>query len=342
MNRFLAIICAFFVTACAWAQPASWESPAGKVDVYPTQKSTADAMADRFVERLRTTGGFDEYKLEIAVCGTDHPTQVFKTNKSWGRVSQSIERGPEVSDAALKIATQFIASRLQAKLPFAKVKIVQQLPEATDKLTAVKVSHATVEAIKRAGPLMISGYQGSLQGVMTQGNLHESFDAKFSTKPWVNDWPSFAENQSNTSWTVGRSSRVCVTQAEAEENACDDAARQIIPLLKPGYAQGLSYDAIRLMIRNQLRTSVAAERFVQRIDKPYGSIWQSAVLVSNVDGSIDILAGNIRNVSVARESRQSVTFGSIALMAIVIFVLYFFSTRLPKAISPGGCDWARC
>src|SRR5205814_7221825 len=135
-----------------------------------------------------------------------------------------------------------------------------------------------------------------------------SFEAAFVDKPWVNDWAMFINLQPQKTWIVGRSSQVCTNEVEADIDACNDAASQLARLVEARMPREgvvhMGFETIQTMIVDQLRTHGAADRFVQRIDHPYGSTWQSSILVSTTDDSLGAISPQIAGI-VRQQERQS-------------------------------------
>ena len=74
----------------------------------------------------------------------------------------------------------------------------------------------------------------------------------------------------------------------------------------------------------------AADRFVQRIDHPYGSTWQASILVSTTDESLSALSPQIANMVRQQEKQSITTFAAISILTIVIIGLYLFLNGVTK------------
>ena len=170
------------------------------------------------------------------------------------------------------------------------------------------------------------------------------------SKPWLDDWMSFVNSDSNHRWIRGDSARTALSAEEAVANACTDAANELLPLVRSqmsanaaGRASIRVADSFVLQKTTELLVNGTAvqDRFVQRFDRSYGQIWQASVLIDASPRKIEAVARSVADQAradyqekLASQKRQALqqtaTWGSLAAFLAVIVVLYWFLNAATK------------
>ena len=88
-------------------------------------------------------------------------------------------------------------------------------------------------------------------------------------------------------------------------------------------------------VAQEIQTRGFNDKFIQRIDKQYGSLWECAVLVPTTDGNLRGLAARIVEPVQEQAVQTKRTFASLIVMVLVIVVLYFFL----NAVTRGYFTW---
>ncbi len=152
----------------------------------------------------------------------------------------------------------------------------------------------------------------------------------YTDKPWVDDFAGFVSGHGG-SWLMAMSREPAVSVAEARDSALADAVGQIEPLVRErmGFAPGPNdIPRIEQMVRVQMREGgLIADRFVQRFERPYGEIYQMALLIDASPARIKEIAGQGDRLVAAQQSRFRRAAVSIAgLIALVSLVYVFLNT----------------
>lgn len=171
----------------------------------------------------------------------------------------------------------------------------------------------------------------------------------FVNKPWVESGIDRAAQGAGEKRLVARSKRLCPTRSEAEREAAADAANKLIPLIRtaierleaagsepsPGIAtirQIRPDDAILDHVRAEMLCGAGVkDQFVQRLRKPYGVVWQQALLIDASDAQITRYAQSflpqiIKERKAAAQLRWAWmrTGVGIILLTVLIAVVYAF------------------
>ncbi|MGQ9649086.1 MAG: hypothetical protein ACUVXJ_03165 [Phycisphaerae bacterium] len=174
--------------------------------------------------------------------------------------------------------------------------------------------------------------------------------APFVNKPWVEHGIDRASQVSGQERMVARSKRLCPTRGEAEQQAIADAAKNLVPLVRTALERLESsrlsqsnrgvialqqaqpdpelYEKIRAEL---LRGTGVDDQFTQHIRRPYGDVWQHALLVDASDRQITAYAQTflpqiIQQQKTALRLRESWarTIVGLALLIVLIVVVYAF------------------
>ncbi len=148
-----------------------------------------------------------------------------------------------------------------------------------------------------------------------------------SPHPWVDDPEMFLNNAGARRWVIGRSTAVCLTEIEAIDSACRDAAVQMAAT-----AGALAGSTLFTELR---RGRFVTDRSLIRVRKPYADIWTGAVLV-------DASPANMRAIATehaeARRYQQRVLKGralSILGVCAMILLVYAGANAMTKGYFRG-------
>ena len=125
------------------------------------------------------------------------------------------------------------------------------------------------------------------------------FISDFVEKPWVANAEKFATQYMERKFVLGFSSRLATSEQEARASALRDVN------IKLAKSDGKIFKSISLTSQRVL------DRFVQKLTKPYGSVWREAVLVDcgGVDESAFVQFGDSKMAErVARSPSSSGAF----------------------------------
>ncbi|HUW82814.1 MAG TPA: hypothetical protein VMZ31_08465 [Phycisphaerae bacterium] len=114
--------------------------------------------------------------------------------------------------------------------------------------------------------------------------------ATFADKRWVDDFAAFASDEPDREWLVAYSPKVADSRHDAHQQVLHTAAAKLRPYLRDYLrgqpsrrAQGFAEypdDVLDAQIETVLRSGeLIADRFVQRVRRPYGDVWREALLI---------------------------------------------------------------
>jgi hypothetical protein len=172
------------------------------------------------------------------------------------------------------------------------------------------------------------------------GDRHRLALGAFSTevvdKPWVHDAAAVRQRGSNDIILIARSNGPDVDAAAATESARRSAALSLLPPLRARLKQrsgefpSESELNKRLLAELSLRPEWTADRFVQRFERPYGTLWQESLLISVPRDHLNAIASDI--LARARNERQGHARAVTSVLAILvaIWLLYLLANVLTR------------
>jgi hypothetical protein len=163
--------------------------------------------------------------------------------------------------------------------------------------------------------------------------------AELTGKPWLDDPAAYINAKPGTITIIGQSQAVCVSQPEALDRACLDAARQIFDYVRPRLSRRLTRTDVHRLIET-IRVELVhgkyiTDRHAQRHTKSYGELWSQAVLIQLGKRELDAITA--RCAHIMRQQEQSL-FGaaaSLVVLGVVIFLLYVALNWLTKGYARG-------
>jgi len=184
------------------------------------------------------------------------------------------------------------------------------------------------------GVRMEGEQEGSVQIVLSGPRGQLSRSTQFVSKPWAANFARFLSD-ANDSYVLARSGRPCPTRGEAEQAALDNAAAQLAPRILLGIDRGVAdrrYDPsgrptpreVRTWLADELRgAKVLQDRFMQRFERPYGDVWQHALLVRASPEALDKIAASVARTASGQHRARMHTWYSrigsvVGLLALIL------------------------
>jgi hypothetical protein len=157
-----------------------------------------------------------------------------------------------------------------------------------------------------------------------------------STKLWATDWIAY-RNSSSADVLRGQSSRACLSENEAFAEASRDAASQLAKTA----ALPVRKDVIETISTAIQQGRFVKDRSLERIEKPYGILYQASLLVDSSEKSLAPLKrqieSNMRSLDrhqqerkIARVVLSGASVLGIALLGLLAdwFTRGYFTWRL--------------
>jgi len=174
---------------------------------------------------------------------------------------------------------------------------------------------------------------GTIQASVLAADKQATIRADFADKPWVEDFSGFLNAKPNGRFIIARSTGSCMTEAEANHQALDNACAQVTELLsrvsrrRSGVPARL---ASRVDSDDILEADLVLDRFVQSFEGSAGRIWRQALLIDGSAGKIEQLAYRKAVVARAMKMRWARMFFSVVGLLALITVVYAFLNAATK------------
>ena len=174
---------------------------------------------------------------------------------------------------------------------------------------------------------------GTIQASVLAGDKQASMKAEFVDKPWVEDFSNFLNTRPNSRFIIAKSAESCMTEAEANQQAVQNACSQVADLLGQT-SLGLSGVPVSFVqavnSADILDGNFILDRFVQSFEGTAGKIWRQALLVDASTEKLKNLAQRKAIIARARKTSFVGMFFSIAGLIVLITVVYAFLNAATK------------
>ena len=174
---------------------------------------------------------------------------------------------------------------------------------------------------------------GTIQASVLAGDKQASMIAEFVDKPWVEDFSDFLNTRPNSRFIIAKSAESCMTEAEANQQAVQNACSQVADLLGQT-SLGLSGVPVSFAkpvnSADILDGNFILDRFVQSFEGTAGKIWRQALLVDASTEKLKNLAQRKAIIARARKTSFVGMFFSIAGLIVLITVVYAFLNAATK------------
>jgi hypothetical protein len=177
---------------------------------------------------------------------------------------------------------------------------------------------------------------GTVSLTVIAGDARRSLSARFQEKPWADDFAAFTNANPAGAWVVGRTARPWGSQAEASADALSSAAEALAPVVQgqlKGATRKRASDGGRLrqIIVEDLQTGrLIADRFTQRFARPYGDVWNEAVLVDAAPDKLKSISERYAHEARGREVQKGRAFAAAGGLLVGLSVIYLFLNALTK------------
>jgi (2Fe-2S) ferredoxin len=181
---------------------------------------------------------------------------------------------------------------------------------------------------------------GNELSIRSAGAWDAAATAAYIDKPWVSNFAGFLARTPGH-WLVAHSDsdRPATSPAEAAEQARGAAVDQVTPMVMARMRNVRRYDAgsvRRIVERHLAGDRLVRDRFPQKFERPYGSLYREALLIDSSDEQLDPLARTVRaSLDAERQSR----LGGLASAAAVLLVTYALY-RFANAFTRGYFTWS--
>jgi hypothetical protein len=273
-------------------------------DRYPSQSQAIKALAAHLPEAIeQSTSIVDSIRLNLGDYEAGEPIR--------SAVFRSFGTAKVTSDSATESASDS-ANEVSVSLKIAPQ--VDPSPKA--------VPGGTVE-------ITVAGPRGS-----------RLLSTKFIERPWAADPIQYAAEHSGQSYYVIRSARLCTSPDEAHRAAVDNAVNSLLPLIaqRAGHhvVPGMGISRGVLMVTDDLRKSLPIkDRFVQRFDRAYGTVYAESLLLQVSPTWLDKLERQQAMASARQVVHVQTTAASAMIVLATIIIAYLFLNGITKSYFSG-------
>ncbi len=180
---------------------------------------------------------------------------------------------------------------------------------------------------------------GIIQASVLAANKQASIKADFVEKPWIEDFSGFLNTRPNSRFIIAKSADSCMTQAEANRQAVENACAQVTKMLDQ-VSRRLSKIPVPFTLPvnsdDILKGDFILDRFVQSFKGTAGRIWRQALLI---DASAEKLAELARRKAVMARARK-MTWARMSLSIVGLLVLIIVVYAFLNAATKGYYVWS--
>lgn len=306
-------------------------------DVYPSAELASRALIREWL------GHFDKLQAK----GVDKPKLIRIVSDS---------RTPDVDTLALLEAMDEL---VQKKFPEAGT-LVTTGPDARKvsdpKVGEVEIRLTVSQSVRRSLKFRSSSESG--RSAEISGILVASFkgpawslghSTRFIEKPWLTATSEFLSVRHGTTYQVVRCRELASSSGQATRDVLEQAANQLGHLIDPRENQRLSRPASLLMLEQLEAGNYIADRFVQKLKRPYGDVYREAILLdigsSNLREMIQVAMSEAAAHQAATELRSAGRIsGGLGLLVVLgaLTGLYLLLNWLTKGYYRGPLTVAVC
>lgn len=292
-----------------------------RADVYPSAAAADRAMADEVVALVRRVNGEAAPEhVEVDVPAAQ--------DEAFAAVQQ-------------RVSVEFGSARFTKRDDAPPVR-AGGLPRGTVRVQLRAESwEARARWARPSSPLR----RGTLEVRAVGPNGDQRLRLAYLDKPWAEDFGAFLSAGPARPWVRGEAPRPGVSEADALRLARADAAGELVPRvvhegrLDLSAGAGSEADLAKFIADSLAREPWLADQFVRRLSRPYGDVYHASVLVDASPSAMQSLAREWQSsrsaVVLARVERTVTTWGAVAALAGVLFVLYLLVNAFTRGYFAG-------
>lgn len=306
-----------------------------EADVYPSLEAAAEALGRRVGARL----------VAMSEVSDTQPKSIYV----WRDSHEGVVYGHTIQDRDLLVSREIleaVTSGIRQKIHNPAYVSVEQAPlqNRAENTRVVVVPQDFAFDNHNRWRTQAESRTGALALRVETAEESFSVSARFADAPWVENRTGFAHSYPNGDWLVGYSGGTHTSHDEARHDAILAASDAILPLAQARINRLSASDQHRFAQQmqknpNWLRDKVADElvsrnlatdRFAQRFDRPYGTVWREAVLVNASPHRVEEIARSLVQGLDKQVTHQRLTWFSYFAMFGVVFGTYLFLNMATK------------
>jgi len=176
------------------------------------------------------------------------------------------------------------------------------------------------------------GTSGTIRATVLAADRQTSIDADFVEKPWVDNFSGFMNNKPISRFIIAKSAESCITEAEANRQAMENARNQVAEMLGQTSRRLSRASALFSQVNSNdiLEGGFVLDRFVQSFEGTAGKIWRQALLIDASAEKLTQLARRKANMARSKKMRWTGMFFSVFGLLMLITVVYLFLNAATK------------
>lgn len=326
-----------------------------EADVYPSERSAAVALARKAIKSWDRVLPDGQEPTQILIRGDSElepavvPAVLQALRAKLGDDRVEMDKSPQ--EAQIEEVERVLVSPGSApSLPHADATVRLAIGGNFSYVGGRDVIGSFSYSDGRGGVVTPQKRNGTIELVLSGPAGKSTHTAPFVNKPWVEYGIDRASQVSGQERMVARSKRLCPTQGEAEQQAIAEAAKNLVPLVRTALERLESsrgsqsnrgvialqqhrpdpelYERIRAELH---RGTGVDDQFTQHIRRPYGDVWQHALLLNASDAQITAHAAAFLPAIVQQHRAQAlvreswlIRAASLILLTVLITVVYGF------------------
>lgn len=246
------------------ADPAIWQPGIEdhfEADIYPSKAAAIRALGLRMAGPVRQAFGSEGSPKKIVLFRGNHDRDLLA---EYARaVSRSL---PGVESAIERESVAVEANEVGIRLDFGDITT------ATAPWPGGSASHVAA---------------GTVQATVLGPDKDATVKVRFAEKPWVEDFPGFANADPDARIVLARSQGSCTSEAQANREAIGNACAELTELLATTEWRPKPRLFVRRVTSAELLgEGLVVDRFVQSFEGKAGRIWRQALLVDASSGNL--------------------------------------------------------
>lgn len=233
--------------------------------------------------------------------------------------------------------------------PEAKENYEPKSGEVAIKLTISESVRSRLNFRSSSEPNRNAEVSGILLAAFKAPSWSFSFSTRFIEKPWLTATSEFLSLRHGTTYQVVRCNQLASSAEEATRDVLGQAANRLGHLIDPRENQGLPRAASAMMLEQLEAGNYIADRFVQKLKRPYGDVYREAVLLdvgnSNLREMIEVTMSEASAHQAATERRSATQISGVLGLLVVVGALtglYLLLNWLTKGYYRGPLTVAVC
>ncbi|MHC4880618.1 MAG: hypothetical protein ACYTGL_29555 [Planctomycetota bacterium] len=320
--------------------PAAWLPEVDEqfeADIYPSAELAARALTWNWrghFEKLMTRGV--NKPTHVRMTCRDRTVDVDELRLLEAMDEEIRTRFP---DARVLLTTASEARKPSERLPD-EISIVLSVFQPKKRSRGPNLDNEQRESFEVNGVLSaaFSGQDWNLAGI-----------ARFIEKPWLSATSEFLSLRHNTTYLVVRSDKLAASRSLASRDVLGQAANRLGHLIDPHEDQGLPRPASVMLLEQLEAGKYIADRFVQRLKRPYGDVYREALLIdignTNLRDMIQVTVNEVRQHLAASEHQTATRVSGVVGVVLVVgslTVLYLLVNWLTKGYYRGPLTVVVC